>query len=204
MARADEVKIFSRALSAAEVLALVGGSGPVITSLNPAAAPQGSAVTLTVNGSGFTSAAVASPADIPTTFSYRVWPTTFVSSTQLMVAVPINLTPASSTLHLQVFDNYPNGSGSNIASFTFTPLVPAITSLSQSSVVAGGPAFQLTINGTNFVSPKASPVGTVWECSAWWNGGSLTPDPESIELDGSRRPGSCQSDCHGGPPPSSC
>jgi M6 family metalloprotease-like protein len=175
----DEVKIYSRALSASDVLTLLAGSGPVITSLNPATTPQGSAITLTVNGTGFAPGAVVVNPDVPTSANrlYRVWQTTFVSSTLLTAVVPLDFTLANGTVRVQVFNSYPNGPSSNIASFTVTPLTPVIANLSQSSAPAGGPGFQLTINGTNFVSPGGGVLEILYGSSVHWNNTNLLGDP---------------------------
>src|SRR5262249_42960585 len=71
---------------------------------------------------------------------------------------------------------YPDGPSSNIASFAVTPIVPAITSLSQSSATAGGPGFQLTINGTNFVSPGGGALEILFGSSVHWNNTNLLGD----------------------------
>jgi hypothetical protein len=58
------------------------GQSPSITSLSPPSALSGSgALTLTVNGTNFT-------ANTQVYFNGAVWPTTFVSSQQLMAAMP--------------------------------------------------------------------------------------------------------------------
>jgi M6 family metalloprotease-like protein len=170
----DDVRIYASRLSGAQIQALVGTVGPSMGGIAPATAPQGSAVTLTVSGSGFVSGAVLIEPDAPTTpAGLRVLATTFVSSTQLTVAVPRDLTMSPGTLRFQVFNSYPSGPSSNIAGYTVTPLAPAISSLSPASVTSGGADFTLTVNGANFVSSCACiqqlEPGAVVE----WNGAAL-------------------------------
>src|ERR1700676_1029946 len=69
-------------------------------------------------------------------------------------------TPDTATI--TVFNGPPGGGTSNALTFTvLSP--PAITALSPSSVIAGGPAFTLTVTGTGFFPPSTvqwNPAGT--------------------------------------------
>ncbi len=171
----DEVRIFASSLTGSQIQALVGPVGPSISSISPASVPQGSTVTLTVTGSGFVSGASVVEPDAPATpVALKVLPTTFVSSTQLTVAVPRDLTMPPGTLRFQVFNTYPAGTGSNIANVTVTPLVPAISGLSPSSVVAGGSDLTLTVNGSNFISPCVCTLQLEPGSVVQWNGAALT------------------------------
>jgi hypothetical protein len=51
-----------------------------------------------------------------------------------------------------VFTGTPGGGTSNAQTFTINNPVPTTTSLSPASAIAGGMAFTLTVNGTNFVN----------------------------------------------------
>jgi hypothetical protein len=117
-------------------------SGPVITSLSPnTATAGGAAFTLTVNGSGFVSGAAVY-------WNATALTTTFVSATQLTAQVTANLIATPGTVAVTVVEN---GTTSPSASFTIAG-APAISSLSPSSAMQGGPAFTLTVNGTGFFS----------------------------------------------------
>ena len=121
---------------------------PTITSLNPATATAGSAAfTLTVTGTNFVNGSV-----VRWNESNRT--TTFVSGTQLTAAIPATDVATMGTAGVVVFNPAPGGGTSNTVTFTILQVnpVPAITGLSPASVVAGSPAFSLTVTGTNFVS----------------------------------------------------
>ena len=116
---------------------------PTITSISPSTVAVGSpAFTLTVNGANFVSGATVFLGTTSLT-------TTFVSSTQLTASVPANLPQQLGPSPVTVMN--PGGAPSNPLPLTVVP-VPTITSISPSSVTAGGPAFILTVNGTGFVT----------------------------------------------------
>ena len=130
------------------------GQTLLISSISPAsAAAGGPQFTLTVNGSGFDSAAVVQ-------WNGDTLATGFASDSQLMAAVTANLIATAGTATVTVSDD---GSTSNGATFTITPPAPVISSLSPTSVSAGGSGFMLTVNGSNF--DNAATVE--------WNGASL-------------------------------
>jgi hypothetical protein len=120
---------------------------PSIASLSPnSAVAGGAAFTLTVNGTGFVSGSVVN-------WNGAARTTTFVSATQLQAAITAADIAAVGSASVTVFNPAPGGGTSAAASFTITQNpVPAITSLSPNSAVAGGAAFSLTVNGTGFVS----------------------------------------------------
>jgi hypothetical protein len=86
--------------------------------------------------------------------------TTFVSATELRVTIAAADVANGGTLALRVFNPTPGGGPSNELTLTITFAAPTITSISPVSAVAGGPAFLLTVVGTNFAP------GTVVK----WNG----------------------------------
>jgi hypothetical protein len=137
------------------------GSNPVpsVTSLSPASAVAGSAAfTLTVSGSNFVTASTVD-------WNGAALATTYVSATQLTALVPVSDLTSADTVSVTV-DNPAPGGGTSIAKiFTIngTNPLPSITSLSPSSATANGPAFTLTVSGSNFVT--ASTVN--------WNGAAL-------------------------------
>jgi hypothetical protein len=134
---------------------------PTTTSLSPSSATAGgSAFTLTVNGSGFINSSV-----VQWKGSSRT--TTYVSPTQLTAAILASDITSAGTATVTVFNPTPGGGTSNAQTFTINAVnnpVPTTTGLSPASATAGGPAFTLTVNGSNFVS--ASVVR--------WNGSDRT------------------------------
>ena len=145
--------------STATATASIGALPPVpgLTTLSPNSATAGGpAFTLTVNGSNFVSGSVVQ-------WNGTVRTTTFVSATQLTAAIPASDIAAAGTAQVTVAN--PGGGTSNALTFTIntgTP-APSLTTLSPNSRTAGGPAFTLTVNGSNFVSGSV----VQWNGSAW-------------------------------------
>jgi hypothetical protein len=148
-------------------------NAPTVTSLSsstnssnttPACSPPG--VTLTVNGTNFVNGSVVewiTQATPPVTSQLT---TTFVSSTQLIAAIPAQDLAAAGTVNIQVSNS---GVLSNLLPFTISassPPAPAISTISQTSATAGAAAFSLTVNGTNLL-----PCSVV----QWTNGSTTTP-----------------------------
>ncbi len=134
---------------------------PGITTLNPnSATTGGAAFTLTVNGSGFVNGSTVR-------WNGSARTTTFGSATQLTAAIPATDIASNGSAIVTVVNPAPGGGTSNSASFTINQSqnpVPTITTLNPSSATAGGAAFTLTINGTNFIN----------DSTVWWNGGFRT------------------------------
>ena len=119
---------------------------PTITSLSPASATAGgSAFTLTVNGTGFVDGA----STVRWNGSDRA--TSYVSSTQLTASISAADIATAGTAGVTVLNSAPGGGISNPETFTINNPLPTITSLSPASATVGGPAFTLTVNGTDFV-----------------------------------------------------
>jgi uncharacterized protein (TIGR03437 family) len=134
----------------------IGVPTPTVTSLSPASATAGgSGFTLTVNGTGFLSGATVQ-------WNGSGLSTTFVGSTQLTATVPASLIASAGSASITAINS--GGSASTSATFPINAPTPTITSLSPTSVIAGGAAFTLTVNGTSFLS------GAVVQ----WNGTGLT------------------------------
>ncbi len=128
-----------------------------ISSLSPTSKTAGSAAfTLTVTGANFDSGSVVRWNGVNLASS-------FVSSTQLTATVPAADVATAGSPSVTVF-SASNGQTSNYVSFTVNNLVPTATSLSPTSTTAGGAAFTLTVNGTNFVNGS----------SVQWNGQGRT------------------------------
>lgn len=138
------------AISILFTLALTGcgdnSPAPAITSLSPSSAVAGSgAFTLTVNGSGFSNGATVQ-------WNGSARTTSFVSGTQLTTSIAAADIANSGTAQVTVTSK---GKTSNSSTFTISVPpnpVPTVSSLSPASAVAGGAAFTLTVNGTNFIS----------------------------------------------------
>jgi alpha-D-ribose 1-methylphosphonate 5-triphosphate synthase subunit PhnH len=133
--------------------------GPVLGSLSPANATAGGpAFTLTVNGSNFTSGSVVLWNGVART-------TTHVRGNRLRATITAADIATPGTAQVSV--RYASGATSGTLPFTVTgtaATAPALDSLSPTNATAGGPAFTLTVNGSNFVS------GSVVR----WNGAART------------------------------
>ncbi len=129
---------------------------PAVISVSPNTLGAGTAaITLTVSGSGFVMNSVVQ-------WNGSARPTTYVSNTQLSVNIPASdLVNAVSSLPVSVMTPSPGGGTSNtVPVAVVSPALPTITSLSPAQAVLGGPAFTLTVNGTNFVGGA----------NVYWNG----------------------------------
>ena len=129
---------------------------PAIFSLSPNSAPAGSpAFNLTVTGSGFVSGASVQWNGSPLA-------TSFLSTTQLTAQVLAASIAAATSASVTVLN--PGSAPSNALTFTVTvPLAPTISNVAPSTASAGGPAFTLTITGSNFVASS----------NVLWNGAGL-------------------------------
>jgi hypothetical protein len=133
---------------------------PTTTGLSPSSATAGgSAFTLTVNGTNFVNGST-----VRWNGSDRT--TAYVSSTQLTASITAADIPTAGTASVSVFTGAPGGGTSNAQTFTINinNPVPTTTGLSPSSATAGGSAFTLTVNGTNFVNGS----------TVRWNGSDRT------------------------------
>jgi len=146
----------------AVVLGGCGGSNapannatPIVSNLFPSNITAGSqGFTLAITGSGMISSAKG------VTFAY--WngsprSTTFdLTTNQLLVAIPASDLATAGSPQVTLWNPPPGGGMSQVAAtFTIEPLAvnaPTIASVSPSSATAGGPAFTLTIDGTNFAA----------------------------------------------------
>ena len=132
----------------------------ILSSLSPANATAGGVgFTLTVFGSGFVLGSVVQ-------WNGSNLTTTFVSATQLTATIPATNIAAAGTARVTVFNPAPGGGTSNALTFTITSAnpAPAVSGLSPGSAAAGGAAFTLTVNGTNFISASV----------VQWNGSNRT------------------------------
>jgi hypothetical protein len=122
---------------------------PTATSLSPASANAGGAAfTLTVDGTNFVPGATVRWNGTDRT-------TTFVSPTRLTAAIAAADIASVGTASVTVVNPGPGGGISNGLTFTINAAgnpVPVLTSISPSSASAGGPAFTLTVTGSDFVN----------------------------------------------------
>ncbi len=133
---------------------------PAITSLSPnSATAGGAAFTLTVNGTGFISASTV-------WWNGALRTTQFVSATQLTASISASDIASAGTASVVVQNPAPGGGSSPAATFTINPNIPAPTtsSISPNIAAAGGAAFTLTVNGTNFTANS----------TVNWNGSART------------------------------
>ncbi len=130
-------------------ITITGNSpAPVLSSVNPSSALQNSgAFTLTANGNNFAASSVVR-------WNGQNRTTTFVSATQLTASIPASDLSSAGTAQVTVFTPAPGGGTSGAVTFTITGPNPApsISSLNPTSVFEGGPGFNLTVNGSGFVS----------------------------------------------------
>ncbi|HEY0702738.1 MAG TPA: hypothetical protein VGD60_08225 [Candidatus Acidoferrales bacterium] len=130
------------------------GSVPLICSISPSTGVQnGPAFSLNVFGANFTASSMVQ-------WSGGTRPTTFISSSALVAQIPATDLAKAGNFPITVS----GGANSNAINFVVNAAPPAITSVSPSTSVAGGPGFTLTLTGTNYTQD------TVVE----WNGSPRT------------------------------
>ena len=119
---------------------------PMLSSISPSSiAADAAGFTLQVNGANFVQASTVY-------FGGQARPTTFVSSTQLNAGILSNDVVTGGTAVVSVFNPLPGGGFSSSVEFSVSNPSPTLSSITPSTVVAGGAAGTLTVNGTNFVS----------------------------------------------------
>jgi hypothetical protein len=105
--------------------------------------------------------------------------TTFIGSTELDVAVPASAVAIIGNLSVELLNN-----GMAVSSAPADLPVdqgnPVITSISPSSVTAGGPGFTLTVNGLNLIGNIE--WGSNSENSAQFNGATSTSNPTQFTV----------------------
>src|SRR5205085_836325 len=118
---------------------------PTTTALSPAAAAVGGpAFTLTVTGTNFVSGSVVR-------WNGAARTTMYVSPTQLTVTIAAADIAVAGTPQVNVVNAAPGGGTSNAQTLTILNPVPTLNSLNPASATVGGPAFTLTVTGTNYV-----------------------------------------------------
>ena len=136
----------------------VNNPAPTLTSISPSSATAaGAAFTLTATGTNFVSNSI-----VQWNGSNRA--TTFVSATQVTATIPASDLANGGNVQVTVVNPTPAGGTTDPQSFTVNNPVPAIASLSPASGTAGGLAFNLTVNGSGFVTSSV----------VRWNGSDRT------------------------------
>ena len=122
---------------------------PLLTSVSPTTATVGGAAfTLTVNGLSFVAGSTVH-------WNGAARGTTFVGGTQLNAAIQAADLASAGTAQVTVVNPTPGGGTSSAITFTIQnapPVGPVVAALSPSSLVAGSAAFDLTVNGSGFLS----------------------------------------------------
>jgi len=156
--RTANLLISAQGLTQQVTISLAGTGGnplPTLISLSPPSAYQNSAAfTLTVNGTGFVSGAVAN-------WEYTPLTTTYVSATQLTAQVPASYLTGTGSDYITVTN--PGGVSSNTLYFSIVGPDPSINSASPTSVVAKTTPTPIVVTGGNFMSGA----------SVLWNGKPL-------------------------------
>jgi len=138
---------------------VAGNAIPVLNSINPSSATEGgSAFALGIQGSDFVPGTVVRWNGVDRATSY-------ISATQLQATITSADIANTGTALVAVFSPTPGGGTSGFQTFTINSIVvnnpvPIVASISPNTVQAGGSAFSMTVNGSNFVP------GTVVR----WNG----------------------------------
>ncbi len=164
------VGVVNRAAPMSNTLAFhVDNPQPTITSLNPNNAAAGAApFTITVDGGSFFPGAAVFWNGSPLL-------TVFINGTVLTAAVPASDVVAQGSAQVTVANPSPSLGLSVPLTFTINApnnLVPAITSLSDTSAPAGWPGFPLTVNGSDFVGAS----------TGQWNGQARSTQVVSSSL----------------------
>ena len=146
----DEVRIYNRALSQAEIQTDMGtavsGSAPTLTSLSPATGMQGVSVPVTLTGTNFMGGATVAADNGGVT----VGDVSVVSTTQIAATLTIAANATLGAANITVTTAYGT---SGAAVFTVAPAAPAGTPAITSLSPASGPVgMTVAIAGSNFGS----------------------------------------------------
>ncbi len=120
---------------------------PTLTSLVPDSETAGAIRTslpVMVTGSNFINGSVVRWNGMNRT-------TSFVDASHLTAIIPSSDLLAAGTAQVTVFSPAPGGGTSGVLPFTINNSAPTLTSLVPDSSLAGGPAFTLTVVGSNFL-----------------------------------------------------
>jgi hypothetical protein len=155
---------------------IVNNPVPAITSLSPASLTVGSAAqTLAVNGSGFVPASTV-------TYNAVAHAATFVNTGKLTIQLSVADLAAIGNFAVIVTNATPGGGSSTAVNLVVNNPVPAITSLSPTSLSPGSAAQALTINGSNFLSASTVAYNGVAHVATFVNSSQLTIQLSTADL----------------------
>jgi hypothetical protein len=150
---------------------------PQITSLSPTGVAAGSAsFPLNVTGNNFV-------AQSTVTVNGNIRSTVFLGSTSLQATVLSSDISTAGTLEIAVVNPPPGGGTSVAVPLPIKNPLPAISTLSPTSILAGSTTATLTLTGTGFVpdsavtlngSPRTTTFSTATQIQATLNAGDLT------------------------------
>ncbi len=173
-------QVFTNVTVSVASVASIGGGVPVPTlgQVFPDTAIAGSAgFLLTANGSGFVNSSVLK-------WNGSTLPTSYVSATQLTAQVSPTYLEMPGSVSVAVSNAAVGGPQSNVDVFLVgVAPVPQLASLSPASVFAQGPAFTLTVTGSNFTpgsvvawngSPRATTYISASQVTAQINSTDIT------------------------------
>ena len=146
----------------------IGNPVPTVSAVTPnAVTAGGSSFTLTVTGANFVSGSVVR-------WNGTDRATTFVNASQLTAVIPAADIATSGVAQVAVFSPAPLGGLSSSVPVTIGNPAPAILSLQPNQVLAGGPAFTLTLNGANFFPNSVVHWNGTPRPTTYVSGGQLT------------------------------
>ncbi|MGH9709771.1 MAG: TolB family protein [Candidatus Acidiferrales bacterium] len=152
---------------------------PVVSSLSPSSVPENSVTfTLQVMGSGFAPSSTIA-------FNGAPRQTIFLRPDLMTTQVNPSDVATPGTITVQVFTPAPGGGTSQTIAFTVTATsapVPAISSISPTSISAAGQSAVITINGSNFVPTSVVTVNGANRQTNFTNGGVLTVGLQSSDI----------------------
>lgn len=121
---------------------------PTVSSITPATVVAGASdTTLTIAGSGFTSATTV-------TVNNTAEATTYVSATQVKATIPAAQLATAATLSITASNGGTSGASAAVSLVVNNP-APVVTSLSAQTIAAGSTPVAITIAGTGFVSSSS-------------------------------------------------
>jgi hypothetical protein len=154
---------------------------PVVSNISPTSKTAGDAAfVLTVNGGNFLNGSVVRYAGSDRT-------TTFVNSGQLTAQITSADVQTAGSFGITVFNPAPGGGLSNSVNLTVNPAgggnpVPTISSLSPNSATAGGAAFTLTVNGTNYIAGSVVRWGGSDRTTSFVNANQVTAQITAADI----------------------
>ncbi len=140
---------------------VVVNPAPSLASVAPGALAAGSAgATVTLGGLGFVAQSEVRVGGVAR-------PTTFVSATQVRVALTAADLATAGPVQLTVFNPAPGGGLSSAAQVMVANLLPAITSITPGFVATGSPGATITVTGTGFVQQSQVITGAAQRQTAF-------------------------------------